>query len=136
MNGYDAIMQGRHGLRNMTQPSNTEYYRYIRLEETISEEERERGSERKREIGHEYRPRVSRFVDRCARIFVAVHIAPRVQNDFAMHAPSDEKHAILVKQLSRARKSDAEIEISCARSVRTNELRVVRSTLKRPRRDC
>lgn len=25
MNGYDAIMQGRHGLRNTTQPSDMEY---------------------------------------------------------------------------------------------------------------
>lgn len=25
MNGYDAIMQGRHGLRNTTQPNDTEY---------------------------------------------------------------------------------------------------------------
>lgn len=51
MNGYDAIMQGRHGLRNMIQPSNTEYYRCIRLEETTSEKERggKRLKERERE---------------------------------------------------------------------------------------
>lgn len=48
MNGYDAIMQGRHGLRNATQPTDTDYYRYIRLERIIYRGERRRG---KREAG-------------------------------------------------------------------------------------
>lgn len=50
MNGYDAIMQGRHGLRNMTQPSNTEYYRCIRLDDKREEKRRkEAGGEREKE---------------------------------------------------------------------------------------
>lgn len=138
MNGYDAIMQGRHGLRNMTQPSDTDYYRCIRLEGTTRARRRgnewnvEKERERKGEIRHElYRPRILRFVGRL-REFLWISISLYGRNDFTMHAPSDEKRAILVKQLSRARKSDADRDL-CACSVCTNELHVVHSKLKCPR---
>lgn len=119
MNGYDAIMQGRHGLRNTTQPSDTDYYRCIRLERTTNEKkrrgerqrEREGEREKKKEIRHElYHPRVS-FVGRLQE-FLRISISLHARNDFAMHAPSDEKRAILVKQLSRARKSDVDRDLA------------------------
>jgi len=125
MNGYDAIMQGRHSLRNTTQPSDTEYGLLSVYSFRGNDKRGERREERK--IRHElYRPRVFRFVDRLQE-FLQISLYPR--NDLAMHASSDEKRAILVKQLSRMRKSDADRDL-CACSVRTNELHVVRSELK------
>lgn len=60
MNGYDAIMQGRHGLRNASQLTDTEYGLlsvYIRLERTRGGEE-ERRIEKERgtsDITHAHR---------------------------------------------------------------------------------
>jgi len=53
MNGYDAIMQGRHGLRNTTQPSDTEYgllsvYSFRERQARGKREERDRERERER----------------------------------------------------------------------------------------
>lgn len=59
MNGYDAIMQGRHGLRNMTQPSDTDYYRYsFKRNDKRGENgriETEEEKERKGKVIHAYR---------------------------------------------------------------------------------
>jgi len=52
MNGYDAIMQGRHSLRNTTQPSDTEYgllsvYSFRGNDKRGERREERRGKERK-----------------------------------------------------------------------------------------
>lgn len=120
MNGYDAIMQGRHGLRNAIQPTDMEYGLllsvYSRLKRT--RDEKKRRIEKERGAMSPTHIQIRRSV---ATILSDIHIA---RNDFAMYAASDEKFAILAKQLSRERKSDADRDL-CARSVRTNELHVV-----------